>query len=201
MAPRVKAGAISSIGHDSEGVKESGGGFGPVRQEKPLPRGGLVPSATVGLEKTTYAAWKDLHASVATGMIHAQAEEIDFDVRSDGTGLLKLGGNATVNTGDIQASGDKVKVALSAKSKAVLRLMGKVRFRSGIIQATARSAKIDFGSATVELVSGDGQPATMRTLDGENESRIEATSIRFNARENSIEASKETPIELPRKPD
>jgi hypothetical protein len=135
------------------------------------------------------------------GAIRARADQIELDRRRDGTWFVKLSGNATVNSGDMQASCENVLLSFSTKSKTVLHLAGKVSVRTDSICATARSAKIDFASALLELKSGDGHPAAIRTVDGDNDTRIEAASIRFNALKNSIEASQSTPIKVPPKPD
>jgi hypothetical protein len=155
------------------------------------------PRARAGTDAPSAAATP----TTLNGAIYAQAGQIELDRRRDGTWLVKLSGNANVTSGDMQASCDNVLLSFSTKSKAVLHLAGKVSVRTDAIWATARSARIDFASAVLELNSGDDHPAAIQTLDGDNESRIEAASIRFNALKNSIEASQTKSINIPPKPD
>jgi lipopolysaccharide export system protein LptA len=127
--------------------------------------------------------------SLTIGALDAQAEDIQLDVRRDGTRLLKLSGKVSLNIGNIRATGDKAEISFSAKSNTLLYLVGEVHVHTDAIRASADRAKIDVTSAIMELNSGDGQPVTLHAKVAESESRIEASAIRINGQKDSIEAS------------
>jgi hypothetical protein len=117
--------------------------------------------------------------SLTIGAVHAQAEEIDLDVRRDGIQDFKLKGSARVTIGDAQASGDRAALTLARNGSGVLRLEGNIRLVGNAIHASARSAEIYFTSARIGPANDDGDSGVLRSTSENGVNRPEPMQIRL----------------------